>query len=61
MKPNARLWGALLSSSRTHGDMELAERVVKELINYVLLSNIYIYIYIYIYMQKGGTGMKLGS
>ncbi|XP_027163418.1 pentatricopeptide repeat-containing protein At1g09190 [Coffea eugenioides] len=49
MKPNARLWGALLSSCRTHGDMELAERAVKELINlepwnsgnYVLLSNIY--------------------
>ncbi|KAK9291332.1 hypothetical protein L1049_019277 [Liquidambar formosana] len=49
MKPNAALWGALLSASRTHGDVELAECAVKELINlepwnsgnYVLLSNIY--------------------
>lgn len=48
-KPNAALWGALLSSCRTHGDMVLAEYAVKELIklepsnsgNYVLLSNIY--------------------
>ncbi|KAK6143871.1 hypothetical protein DH2020_024219 [Rehmannia glutinosa] len=49
MKPNAALWGALLSACRTNGDMELAEFAVKELINletwnsgnYVLLSNIY--------------------
>ncbi|GMY21861.1 pentatricopeptide repeat-containing protein At1g09190 [Fagus crenata] len=49
MKPNAALWGALLSACRTHGDVELAELSVKELINiepwnsgnYVLLSNIY--------------------
>lgn len=49
MKPNARLWGALISSCRTHGNTELAERASKELIclepwnsgNYVLLSNIY--------------------
>lgn len=49
MKPNAALWGALLSACRTHGDMVLAEYAVKELIslepwnsgNYVLLSNIY--------------------
>ncbi|KAM7470016.1 hypothetical protein LguiA_008199 [Lonicera macranthoides] len=49
VKPNAALWGALLSACRTHGDTELAEHVVKELINlepwnsgnYVLLSNIY--------------------
>ncbi|XP_041016672.1 pentatricopeptide repeat-containing protein At1g09190 [Juglans microcarpa x Juglans regia] len=49
MKPNAALWGALLSACRTHGDLELAELTVKELINlepwnsgnYVLLSNIY--------------------
>ncbi|KAA8536766.1 hypothetical protein F0562_029244 [Nyssa sinensis] len=49
VKPNAALWGALLSACRTHGDMELAECAVKELINlepwnsgnYVLLSNIY--------------------
>ncbi|KAI9187295.1 hypothetical protein LWI28_026442 [Acer negundo] len=47
--PNAALWGALLSSCRTHGDVELAEHSVNELIklephnsgNYVLLSNIY--------------------
>ncbi|XP_059648436.1 pentatricopeptide repeat-containing protein At1g09190-like [Cornus florida] len=49
MKPNAALWGSLLSACRTHGDMELVECAVKELIklepwnsgNYVLLSNIY--------------------
>lgn len=49
IRPNAALWGALLSSCRTHGDVELAEHAVKELINlepwnsgnYVLLSNIY--------------------
>ncbi|KAL2514961.1 Pentatricopeptide repeat-containing protein [Forsythia ovata] len=49
MKPNAAIWGALLSACRTYGEMELVERAVKELINleprnsghYVLLSNIY--------------------
>ncbi|GJV52819.1 pentatricopeptide repeat-containing protein, partial [Tanacetum coccineum] len=49
MKPNAALWGALLSSCRDHGYMEIAELAVKELIvlepwnsgNYVLLSNMY--------------------
>ncbi|KAK4424550.1 Pentatricopeptide repeat-containing protein [Sesamum alatum] len=49
MKPNAALWGALLSACRTIGDKELAEHALKELINlepwnsgnYVLLSNIY--------------------
>ncbi|KAL3843528.1 hypothetical protein ACJIZ3_000931 [Penstemon smallii] len=49
MKPNAALWGALLSACRTKNATELAECAVKELIhvepwnsgNYVLLSNIY--------------------
>ncbi|KAF5813656.1 putative tetratricopeptide-like helical domain superfamily [Helianthus annuus] len=49
MKPNAALWGALLSSCHNHGDMEVAEVAVKELMileprnsgHYVLLSNIY--------------------
>ncbi|CAA2972533.1 pentatricopeptide repeat-containing At1g09190 [Olea europaea subsp. europaea] len=49
MKPNAAIWGALLSACRTYGDMELVEHAVKWLINlepqnsghYVLLSNIY--------------------
>ncbi|GLT37956.1 hypothetical protein SLA2020_122350 [Shorea laevis] len=48
-RPSATLWGTLLSSCRTHGDVELAELAAKELINleplnsgnYVLLSNIY--------------------
>ncbi|CAN1859836.1 Pentatricopeptide repeat-containing protein At1g09190 [Linum perenne] len=48
-KPTAALWGALLSACRNHGNLELAELVVKKLIalepwnsgNYVLLSNIY--------------------
>ncbi|CAN0914094.1 Pentatricopeptide repeat-containing protein At1g09190 [Linum grandiflorum] len=47
--PTAALWGALLSACRNHGDLELAELVIKKLIalepwnsgNYVLLSNIY--------------------
>ncbi|EOY11630.1 PREDICTED: pentatricopeptide repeat-containing protein At1g09190 [Theobroma cacao] len=47
--PNATLWGALLSACRTHGELQLAELAVKELMNlepwnsgnYVLLSNIY--------------------
>ncbi|XAR52700.1 hypothetical protein NMG60_11020899 [Bertholletia excelsa] len=49
MKPNAAIWGALLSACHTHNNMELAEHAVKWLIdlepwnsgNYVLLSNIY--------------------
>ncbi|GMG99771.1 hypothetical protein Nepgr_001611 [Nepenthes gracilis] len=49
MRPNASLWGSLLSASRMHGDTDLAECAIKELINlepwnsgnYVLLSNIY--------------------
>lgn len=49
MKPNAVIWGALLSACRIKGEMELAECAVKELINlepwnsgnYVVLSNIY--------------------
>ncbi|KAF5193944.1 Pentatricopeptide repeat-containing protein [Thalictrum thalictroides] len=49
MRPNAAIWGALLSACRIHGEAELAECAVKELIrlepqnsgNYVLLSNIY--------------------
>ncbi|KDP23406.1 hypothetical protein JCGZ_23239 [Jatropha curcas] len=48
-KPNASLWGSLLSACRTHGHMELAQLAVEELINlepwnsgnYVLLSNMY--------------------
>ncbi|KAL4580599.1 hypothetical protein LXL04_016799 [Taraxacum kok-saghyz] len=49
MKPNAVLWGALLSSCCNFGEVEVAEVAVKELINlepwnsgnYVLLSNLY--------------------
>ncbi|CAL1407638.1 unnamed protein product [Linum trigynum] len=45
----APLWGALLGACRNHGEMRMAELVVKEIIeiepwnsgNYVLLSNIY--------------------
>lgn len=48
-KPNASLWGSLLGACRTHGEVELAQLAVEELINlepwnsgnYVLLSNIY--------------------
>ncbi|KAK6779379.1 hypothetical protein RDI58_021563 [Solanum bulbocastanum] len=49
MKPNAVIWGALLSGCRLHHDTKLAEHVLKQLIelepwnsgNYVHLSNIY--------------------
>ncbi|KAG8363886.1 hypothetical protein BUALT_Bualt19G0069100 [Buddleja alternifolia] len=49
IKPNAAIWGALLSACHSTGDMEVGEYAVKELItlepwnsgNYVLLSNIY--------------------
>lgn len=49
MRPNAVLWGSLLSASRNIGDVQLAEHALKELIhlepwnsgNYVQLSNIY--------------------
>ena len=49
IKPNACLWGSLLSSCRTYGDLALAEIALHELINlepwnsgnYVLLSNFY--------------------
>ncbi|XP_071722308.1 putative pentatricopeptide repeat-containing protein At3g08820 [Rutidosis leptorrhynchoides] len=49
MEPNAIVWGALLSGCRLHRDTQLAEHVLKKLIelepwnsgNYVLLSNIF--------------------
>ncbi|KAJ0681276.1 putative tetratricopeptide-like helical domain superfamily, DYW domain-containing protein [Helianthus annuus] len=49
MEPNAIVWGALLSGCRLHRDTQLAEYVLKKLIelepwnsgNYVLLSNIF--------------------
>ncbi|KAK9054897.1 hypothetical protein SSX86_025976 [Deinandra increscens subsp. villosa] len=49
MEPNAIVWGALLSGCRLHKDTQLAEYVLKRLIelepwnsgNYVLLSNIF--------------------
>lgn len=49
MKPNEVVLGSLLASCRTHGDVRLAERLMKHLFkldpggdsNYILLSNIY--------------------
>ncbi|GKV22081.1 hypothetical protein SLEP1_g31980 [Rubroshorea leprosula] len=49
MEPNSIVWGALLGGCRLHKDTQLAEHVLKKLIdlepwnsgNYVLLSNIY--------------------
>jgi pentatricopeptide repeat protein len=48
-KPDVATWRALLSACRIHGNVEMAERVVKQIIElwpenaavYVLLSNIY--------------------
>ncbi|CAL4982715.1 unnamed protein product [Urochloa decumbens] len=49
MKPNAAIWGALLSACRAHAGLVIAEVALKELINlepwnsgnYVLLANLY--------------------
>ncbi|KAL5701281.1 Pentatricopeptide repeat-containing protein [Ranunculus cassubicifolius] len=49
MKPDVLIWGALLSGSRVHGDIETCEFALKELVElepdnssaYVLLSNVY--------------------
>ncbi|KAM7495853.1 hypothetical protein LguiA_020267 [Lonicera macranthoides] len=49
MEPDVLVWGALLSGSRMHGDLETCELAIKKLIEleptnsgaYVLLSNIY--------------------
>lgn len=49
MEPDVLIWGALLSGSRTHGDIETCEIALKKLIQldpgnsgaYVLLSNVY--------------------
>ncbi|XP_039127910.1 LOW QUALITY PROTEIN: pentatricopeptide repeat-containing protein At1g09190 [Dioscorea cayenensis subsp. rotundata] len=49
MRPSAAIWGALLSSCRNYGDVEMAVVAAKELVevepwnsgNYVLLSNVY--------------------
>nr|ABK26521.1 unknown [Picea sitchensis] len=49
VEPNASVWGSLLGACRVHGNIELAERAVEQLIEltpenpgtYVLLSNIY--------------------
>lgn len=49
MEPDVLVWGALLSGSRMHGDLETCELAIKKLIEleptnsgaYVLLSNVY--------------------
>ncbi|KAJ8620553.1 hypothetical protein MRB53_029082 [Persea americana] len=49
MKPDVLMWGALLSGSRMHGNTEMCEFAIKQLIElepmnsgaYVLLSNVY--------------------
>lgn len=49
MKPDSGVWGALLNGCKIHGDVELGEKALKELINlepddagnYVILSNLY--------------------
>ncbi|PKU81271.1 pentatricopeptide repeat-containing protein At4g21065 [Dendrobium catenatum] len=49
MKPDSGVWGALLNGCKIHGDIELGEKALRELIelepddagNYVILSNIY--------------------
>ncbi|KAK3000029.1 hypothetical protein RJ639_024332 [Escallonia herrerae] len=49
MKPDSVIWGSLLSSCRTHGNLDIAVVAIEHLLelepdntgNYVLLSNIY--------------------
>lgn len=49
MKPSRSIWGSIVGACRAHGNMELAERALRELLKlepeepggYVLLSNIY--------------------
>jgi cytochrome c-type biogenesis protein CcmH/NrfG len=49
MRPNAAIWGSLLSACRAHAGLGIAEVALKELIslepwnsgNYVLLANLY--------------------
>ncbi|XP_010932012.1 pentatricopeptide repeat-containing protein At1g09190 [Elaeis guineensis] len=49
MRPNAAIWGALLSACRNYGELGIAEMAMRELIeleprnsgNYVLLANLY--------------------
>ncbi|XP_010049068.2 pentatricopeptide repeat-containing protein At2g20540 [Eucalyptus grandis] len=49
MKPDSKIWGSLLSSCRTHGNLEMAIAAMEHLIelepdftgNYVLLANLY--------------------
>ncbi len=49
MKPSRSIWGSILGACRAHGNMELAERALTELLKlepdepggYILLSNIY--------------------
>ncbi|OVA16941.1 Pentatricopeptide repeat [Macleaya cordata] len=49
IEPDAFVWGALLGACKTHGKVELAERIMKKLVEieperdgaYVLMSNIY--------------------
>ena len=49
MKPDSAIWGSLLSSCRTHGNLEIAAIAMEHLLelepddtgNYVLLSNLY--------------------
>lgn len=49
LKPSRSVWGAMLSACRAHGNVELAEKALTELLNlepdkeggYILLSNVY--------------------
>ena len=49
MKPSRSIWGSIVGACRAHGNMELAERALTELLKlepdepggYILLSNIY--------------------
>jgi hypothetical protein len=49
LKPDASIWGSLLSASQAHGDIKFAERVSEQIIKlssvdpgyYVLISNVY--------------------
>ena len=69
MKPNEVVLGSLLAACRTHGDVGLAERVMKYLFemdpnsasNYVLLCNIYAAVGRWAGASNARRKMKAGS
>lgn len=68
-KPDVVIWGALLSGCKDHGNIEVAERVVKKILEldpqnhgvYVLLSNMYAEVGRWDDVMQRRKGMKEGN